>query len=261
MVSREKEIAELYARLDDICEVAARGEIGASQFMTEAECARSEAYLRRRGASFFFFGGYSFAERKRLYILPDYIEGTDTKVLCDYGYSSQIKALAVCGSGYSRLTHRDFLGSLLSLGLERSVIGDIVVESDAKAAVVFCDERIAPFICSSLERVGGDKVRVKETEIDESKLPERRFLSINTTVSSTRLDAVVSALCNLSRERASELVVGGMVDLNFETEEKPDKKVTPPGVVSVRGFGKYRLLCADTRTKKGKYRLEAQKYL
>lgn len=261
MVSREKEIAELYARLDDICEVAARGEIGVSQFMTEAECARSEAYLRRRGASFFFFGGYSFAERKRLYILPDYIEGTDIDVLCGYGYSSQIKALAVCGSGYSRLTHRDFLGSLLSLGLERSVIGDIVVESDAKAAVVFCDERIAPFICSSLERVGGDKVRVKETEIDESKLPERRFLTINTTVSSTRLDAVVSALCNLSRERASELVVGGMVDLNFETEEKPDKKVTPPGVVSVRGFGKYRLLCADTRTKKGKYRLEAQKYL
>ena len=261
MVNKEKELCELYARLDDICETAAKGDMGVSQFLTEAECARAEAYLSRRGASFFSFGGYGTAERKRLYILPDYIEKIGIDTLCDYGYSSQIKTLSISGSGYAKLTHRDFLGSLLSLGIERSVIGDIVVETDAKAAVVFCDERIAPFICSSLERVGGDKVRVKETEIDESKLPERRFLSINTTVSSTRLDAVVSALCNLSRERASELVVSGMVDLNFETEEKPDKKVTPPGVVSVRGFGKYRLVSADTRTKKGKYRLEAQKYL
>lgn len=261
MVNKEKELCELYARLDDICEVAARGEIGVSPFLTEAECARSEAYLGRRGVSFFSFGGYSEAERKRLYILPDYIEGDGIEALLDYGYSSQIKTLLIRGSGYAKLSHRDFLGSLLSLGIERAVLGDIVILDDGQSAVTFCDERIAPFICSSLERVGGDKVRVSETEIDESELPKRSFAPMNVPISSTRLDCIVAALCDLSRERASELIIGGFVDLNFETEEKPDKKVTPPGVMSVRGFGKYRLVSADTRTKKGKYRLEAQKYL
>lgn len=262
MINKDKELRELYARLDDLRDLCERGEIGVSQFLTEAERARADAYLKRSGLNSFFFGGYSDAERTRLYVLPDYMEGVG--VIEDYGYSLQIKALCVRGSGYSKLTHRDFLGSLLSLGIERAVIGDIAVSEDGHSATVFCDERISPFICSSLERVGGDKVAIKELdirELDESKLPKRRFAPINTTVSSARLDCVVSALCNLSRERASELIAAGLVELDFEIEQRPDRKLTPPCVMSVRGFGKYRVLSVDTPTKKGRYRLEAKKYL
>ena len=264
MINKDKELREFYARLDDMRELSDRGEIGISQFLTEAERARADSYLKRCAISYLFFGGYGEAERTRLYILPDYMEGEGVDVLEDYGYSSQIKALTVRGSGYSRLTHRDFLGSLLSLGIERAVIGDIAVAEDGRSAVIFCDERILPFILTALERVGGDKVSLRTQdvrEIDESSLPTRRFASINTTVSSARLDCIVSSLCNLSREKASELISAGSVEVDFEIEQRPDRKLTPPCVASVRGFGKYRVLSVDTPTKKGRYRLEAKKYL
>lgn len=265
MLDREREISEFYSRLDDIARRADSGELGISQFLTEAEAARADRYLKRCGASFALFGGYADAERKRLYILPDYVEYAEgdeiERVLCDYGFSAQIKALLATGSGYATLTHRDFLGSLLALGLERSVIGDILLLDGGERAVIFCDERISGFICEELSKVARDKVRVSEIELGSVTLPERRFADISHPVSSMRLDCVVSALCNLSRERVSEMIEAGLVTLDFEIEPKPDRKVSPQSVISVRGFGKYRLICADGLTKKGKIRLQAQKYL
>ena len=127
--------------------------------------------------------------------------------------------------------------------------------------MLFCDERISAFILNDLERVGRDKVRVKKVDPASVSIPPRRFAPVSTTVSSMRLDCVVAALCNLSRDKASTLITAKNVDVEFMTEEKVDRNLAPPCVVSVRGFGKYRLLGADLRTKKGKIRLEAKKYL
>lgn len=265
MVGNDKDSAEFYSRLDDIRDRAAKGEIGISAFLTEGEVSRADQYLKSCGMTYFFFGGYGEAERKRLYILPDYMEYTDggeDKLFEEYELSSKIVALLISGSGYANLTHRDYLGSLLGLGIERSVMGDIVLlGTEESSAVLFCDERISVFILNDLERVGRDKVRIKKVDPESLSLPPRRFLHISTTVSSLRLDCVVAALCNLSRDKASALITGKSVDVEFITEEKIDRNLTPPCVISARGFGKYRLLNADTRTKKGKIRLEAKKYL
>jgi len=160
-----------------------------------------------------------------------------------------------------RLSHRDFLGSLIGLGIERAALGDIIVLPDGdKSAVAFCDSRIASFICAELTKVSRDKVRVSVTEIKEDFIPERKFVDINEPISSTRLDCIVCALCSVSRERASELISAGLVEIDFETEEKPDRRREMPCVATVRGFGKYKLLRADAKTRKGRLRLEAKKY-
>ena len=215
------------------------------------------------GRRYEFFGGYGDAERKRLYLLPDYMaDGEFLQIVEDFGFSDEITAIEIAGSGYRELTHRDFLGSLLGLGLERAVIGDIVVFDDAKIkAVAFCDSRIAEFVLQTLEKVATDKVKVRAVDISKIQLPTRRFMPISDTVASPRLDSIVASLCSLSRSKASEIVLGGLVELDFEIEDRTDRTVEGGAIISVRGYGKFRIHSVGDLTRKGRYRLVADKYV
>ncbi|MBO5937870.1 MAG: hypothetical protein J6Q82_00015 [Clostridia bacterium] len=263
---RKEEFGLLYARLDDLAARSARGEVAISPFFSPREQYFAEHHLARRGVSLVSFGGVRGAERKRIYLLPDYMEadGDDLpEVLASYGFSSEISALLVKGSGYRTLTHRDFLGSLLGLGLERTVIGDILPYGEnGSSAVVLCESGILPFLEAHLERVGNDKVRLsvvgEETLSALSAVP--RTSPISDTVASARLDCVVASLCRLSREKARECVLAELVELNFECEDRPDRTVEAPAILSVRGVGRFRVLSLSDLTKKGRLRLLAEKY-
>ena len=113
----------------------------------------------------------------------------------------------------------------------------------------------------NLERVGRDKVKVYRIDFDESILPERKVLKINDTVASARLDCVVASLCSLSRERAKEKITSSLVELNYECEERPDRIIDTPSVISVRGVGKFRVISLSDVTRKGRYRLVGEKFL
>ena len=266
----KEDVRALYARMEDLCLRAEGGEVGQSDFLSPRELHYGTAYLTRKGVPFFAFGGYAEAERKKLYLLPDYMTGATLvadmdheegiDLLESYGYSAEIAAVRIDGSGYRSLTHRDFLGSLLGLGLERSVLGDVVTLEEGNRAVFFCEERIAPFLLSECTKVANDKVKLRRLAITEVVLPERRFISLRDTVASPRLDSVVSALCKLSREKARDAVLDGMVEINFESEDRPDRTVTVPSLISVRGCGRYRILALSEVTRKGRLRLEAEQY-
>lgn len=258
-----KEFDGLFSRLEDLKKRAVRGEMGISAFFSPRELHYAEAYLRSSGMgeAYFCYGGYSIAERKKIYILPEYMEGvTDASLLAEYGEESGILAVRIKGSGFASLSHRDFMGALLSLGIERSVIGDILV-LDQSSALVFCESKIAGFIVSELNTVGRDKVRCSLTELEDDFCPKRSYAQISDTIASARLDCIVAALCNLSREKARECVVDGRVELDYEYCERPDKEVSPPCVMSVRGYGKFRICSVGEQTKKGRYRLYAEKFL
>ena len=263
----DRELIALGARLDDLCGRVGGGELAITAFLSPRELAYSERYLRQKGADFRFFGGYDGAERRRVYILPDYMSdafegGCVDTVLSEYGYSTEITPLRILGSGYRKLSHRDFLGSLLGLGIERSVVGDIVLLGDEeREALVFCDSAISEYIFSQLVAVANDKVRVSRADTGDIQIPDRKTQPIRDTVASPRLDAVVAALCNLSRERARAAVVSGLVEIDFESEERPDRTLSAGTTVSVRGFGRYRVTALSDKTKKGRYRLEAEKYV
>ena len=260
----KEEFGLLYARLDDLAARSARGEVAISPFFSPREQYFAKQYLARRGVNAVAFGGVRGAERCRLYLLPDYLEADEEKLpesLSAFGFESEISALFVQGSGYRSLSHRDFLGSLLGLGLSRSVLGDILVQ-EQKDAVILCESGIVPFLEMHLERVGNDKVRI--SLLEERELAtlsfERRTSAISDTVASARLDCVVAALCRLSREKARESVMSELVELNFECEKRPDRIVEAPAMLSVRGVGRFRVLSLSDLTKKGRLRLLAEKY-
>lgn len=254
-----REFEELYARLEDMKKRAVRGEVGISAFLSPRELHYAAARLRACGAAFFEYGGYGEAERKRIYLLPEYMEQScDADSLREYGESDGIAVISAKGSGFCRISHRDFMGSLLGLGIERSVIGDIVALDDA-SAMVFCDEKIADFLISAWDQAGRDKIKCQRAELSEGFAPKRNYTQINDTVASPRLDCVVAALCNLSREKARECVLAGACELNYECEERPDREVPEGALISVRGQGKFKIFSIGTRTKKGRLRLSAGK--
>ncbi len=260
----KEELHGLFARLEDLAERAEQGQCVSTPFLSPREQHHAEAYLRRRGASFRFFGGYEEAERRKLYVLPDYMQddGAETEaLLAAYGQSTHIAVLCLQGSGYRSLSHRDFLGALLHLGLERSVIGDIAVFEEEPRALVFCEAKMADFLVSELSRAGSDRILVKDVTEEGWQVPPRRFETISDTVASPRLDAVVAALCRVSREKGGMLVSGGMVELDYEREERSDRAVVADAILSVRGYGKFRILSTEDKTKKGRCRLLAEKFL
>ena len=256
-----KSFESLFARLNDLKECAVRGNVGVSAFFSPREEYAAIQYLKSLKAEFISYGGYSNAERKKIYILPEFIEDAESiDTIIEYGFLCEIDCVKISGSGFVELSHRAVMGSLLGLGIERDVIGDIVI-LDKNNAIFFCDAHLTQFFVENLERVGRDKVKVRRIELDESILPERKFVSISDTVASARIDCVVAALCSLSREKAKELLSAGYVELNYECTERPDKEVCVPAIISARGYGKFMVESLSDKTKKGRYKLVAKKFL
>ena len=258
-----EDITPLYARLADLVDQAQSGRVGVGDFLSPREAHYAELRLRSMGVRYLMWGGYDEAERKRVYILPDYMETEcHASELDDYGFECDICAVRISTDGYRRLSHRDYMGSILGLGVDRAVVGDILVYGENGAqACVFCTSAMSEFFLAELCKVSREKARVEKITLSEVEIPERRFVSINDTVASPRLDCIVGALCSLSREKARCAVESGLVELDYECEERPDRTVPTPCLVSVRGLGKFRVLSVCDKTKKGRYRLSAEKFL
>ncbi len=261
----DKEIEFLYARLSDLFERAEKGVVSVSPFYSPAELVSVRRWISRVGAGerAVIYGGYEGCERARVYFLPDYItpepERSISDVISDFGYAEPTVMLKITGSGFRELSHRDFMGSLLSLGIERDVIGDIVCES-SRAACVFCDSAIAPYIKENLTKVANDTVKISESPLPRGSFGEREYEALHETVASCRLDSVVAAVCNLSRETAKKAVQGGLCSLNHETVCTPDALLCAGDVFSVRGKGKYTLASCDGENRRGRLRITVHKY-
>lgn len=261
----------LLAHVEEFCDRAARGAFCHTNFLSPREQRHVNELLRRRGATARarWHGGYAAAERACLLLFPDYVtdafdeaelaeQPIDT-LLAFVGENDPVAALSIRGSGYRTLTHRDYLGSLLALGLEREVLGDIAVQGTD--AVLLCLERMLPFLLSSVERIGGDAVRVSQTTLSPDFDGGHKFEPIHDTVASPRLDCVVAALADLSREAAQNAVRDGLVELDYECEQRPDRTLEPPCVISVRGKGKFVLRELGSLTRKGRIRMRADRYV
>ena len=278
IIRRDEGLCRLLARLDDLCDKAARGEWAATPYLTprEAKYARARLSARIESGCAVVWGGYPEAERVRVVILPDYTEGlvdptalafNPAAALSDAGLDdlSEFIRGAVCpilvkGSGFRELSHRDYLGSVLGLGLERDTVGDILIP-DSHSAILLTDTRVGDFLITQLEKVATDTVRVSRLPEGTALTGTRRLQLITDTVASERLDCVVAALCNLSREKAQMAVKSGLVELDYEAVEDCSATVEAPAVISVRGFGKFAVHSFDGTTRKGRIRLVAGKYM
>lgn len=215
----------------------------ATAFLSPQEQAAATRLLNALGQreGYAFWGGYDGAERQRLLFLPDWMNGPD---------DSTIAALrAVCRSG-ATLTHRDFLGSLMALGLTREKIGDILVESGGCQVLV--DPSSLDFLVQNWDSAGREKLTVSPLPLEALTVPEAAVKEVRDTVSSLRLDNVLASAFSLSRGRAAEAVEKGAVQVNWTVCQKPDKPVAAGDTITCRGLGKCVLDSVGGPTKKGR---------
>lgn len=217
-------------------------------FLAEEECVLVERVLEKRNIRFEMFGGYADAKRKVLACLPEWAEDVDYP----------ITALSFAFRKEDNLSHRDFLGSLMALGLKRETVGDILVESGN--AVIFVLSEIADYVTSEITKIG--RTGVKITKGYEGNLPAGSTLcEFSDTIASERLDCVVASLAGVSRNTANEKIDLGLVSVNSQIVLKNTKTIIGGDVISIRGKGKFIIDSVSDKTRKNRIVLKYKKYV
>ena len=239
------ENTELFPRLRDLHKRCINKNIITNTFfLTPREQMEARDFCRRElGAEPFFFGGYPEAERRMAFFLPDWAD-PDT-----FDPSPYLKAIEA-RTPFASPSHRDFLGSLMGMGIERECVGDILVKGDR--AWFFLTPAIAPHVLDSMIHVGRDGVSL--SEIDFEALPhfEAELKEVTFTVQSLRIDAIVSGIWKTSRSSVQDLVLRGDVTLNYFPCMDKDASVQEGDMISLRHHGKAKILSADGKSKKGR---------
>ncbi|WP_317368266.1 YlmH/Sll1252 family protein [uncultured Tyzzerella sp.] len=200
-----------------------------------------------------FFGGFEDAERVVVGFFPEYTE-PDEK-------SFPINLLEITyNEKYSReLTHRDFLGAILGLGIERTKVGDIIIENNR--AICFLKNEIIDYININLDKVGNTKVKTKVLELKEYNIKTPKMEEKNIIISSLRLDAVLSGAFNIARGRVSDYIKGEKAFVNFVIEATGSKNVKTGDIITLRGLGRIKILGVVGKTKKDRVVLNIAKYI
>lgn len=157
------------------------------------------------------------------------------------------------------LSHRDFLGALMNLGLSRDRMGDILVRENV--AEVFCVVEIADFIIEKLDRIAHTSVTCTDVTGEAQEETERSFQELIKPVSSERLDAIVAAVAGCSRSAAVTLIQSGKVSVNQRLCESNSAGLKPEDVLTVRGYGKFHYAGVSYTGRKGKLHIKLFKYV
>lgn len=220
------------------------GKVVATNFFEPPEVVQVMGELRY--VEHITWGGFEAAERKIIFIGVEHLEELENQI---NDFITVLRIEDMNGT----LTHRAVLGSVLGLGIKREMLGDIVVQNNLCDIII--SKTVAEYVLNNLKSVGRDKVSVKEISFEELMIPEDSSKEIKTTVSSLRVDSVISAGYGISREKSSALVKGELVKLNHIVIKSPVKSVREGDVISVRGKGRLEIREIGGTSKSGRIKI------
>ena len=197
-------------------------------------------------------GGNSISERKLAIFYPD----REYEAYAEYRPIAVLRLSPVQEKFADELTHRDYLGALMSLGIERSVLGDIMQEGHT--AYLYCKEGMADYIIENLTSVKHTSIRIERAEESVEIAPA--FEEITGSVAAPRLDSVIALAFHGSRSSLSGLIEGGKVFVNSRLVESNSYQLKDGDIVSVRGCGKFIFKETMRTTKKGRVYISLNKY-
>lgn len=217
-------------------------------FLDERQSVLAEnVMIEQKYDNYKLFGGYDNASRKILAVFPPYYD--------DEQYP--IAALLIKYRETDKLTHRDFLGVFMARQIKRNMLGDIVVGKGL--TTVFVYNTVKDMLVSEINKIGSVGVKITETDTVDIQV-EQSFIEKNGTVSSMRLDSIVSVASGMSRDKSASLIKGGNVTVMYNVVEAPSHQVHEGDIFSVRGSGKYVLSSVNGKTKKDRIHITIKKY-
>ncbi len=235
----------LLSRLDDLIYKYYCGEIEGFGFLNELQVSIAHNYLKNQKVEHTFYGGYPSATRMFLYLESDLSECSD------------IVPLRITIKGDNKHTHRDFLGSLMGLGINRECVGDILIKDDY--AIVFVKAEISEYILQNLTSVGRSKVEGEVFSGELSSLASE-LEETEAIVTSMRIDNFITSVSNCSRQKAAELINDDCVFVNYSCADKAAKALNTGDTVSIRGVGKFKIGEILRKTKSGRLVLSVLQY-
>ena len=218
-------------------------------------------------ADYVTFGGYDLAERQMAAFIPDALslrteqnhEYREENFAYPIDFPFKVMSIKPLNSKYAEnLTHRDYLGAILNLGIDRSKLGDILVENDR--TVIFVHNSLAQFLCDELTRVRHTNVILKELSGEEFSYTPK-IEEITGTVASIRLDSLLSLAFSSSRSKLTGLIEGGKVFVNGRLMTTNSYQVKDNDVISARGMGKFKYEGSGAKTKKNRLFVTIHKYI
>ncbi|WP_410514531.1 YlmH/Sll1252 family protein [Paenibacillus sp. BR2-3] len=198
-------------------------------------------------------GGHEGAERRRALIAPDYRD------LDHEDMEMKVLAITPAEQKFQALEHSDYMGSILGLGIKRSKIGDIRVLENGCHAVVTSD--IADYLAIHLNGVHRVSVSTEILPLSALRGTETKLEIMELSVASLRLDGIASDVCRLSRSKMLVPIKGGRVRVNWKVEEDPSFGLKEGDIVSVQGFGRFKVTEIGGLTQKGRYHVQVGKFV
>lgn len=230
-----------------------------SEFLNEYQISIVGKELKKTGVkNYFFEGGYENAESKILVAYPEAL-GED---IAKENVKNILKAIKIelPNEIYGKLAHRDYLGTVMSFGLVRERIGDIIVHEDSAYIIVL--EENANYLKNSLEYERRfKKAKISIVDINEIKTKPIEFEEIIISVNSVRLDSVISEIIKTSRKIAQEFLEDERVSINYTVETKPTKAIKEKDILIIRGKGKFIIDELLGKNKKDKEMIRIKKYM
>ncbi|MEG0614200.1 MAG: YlmH/Sll1252 family protein [Oscillospiraceae bacterium] len=240
------------SRIEDMAEISKEKYLSKfSFFLDEHQLLLAESLLKSINFdNFLFWGGFPSSKRKVLgtFAQDDDLDNKDFPIIpIKFSYRK-----------IDKLAHKDFLGALMSYGIKRETIGDILV--DDGETVVFAYASVSNLILSEIDKIGSVGVK---TSVSKNKdfIVSENFIKISGFISSLRVDCIVSLAVKLSREKAASLIKSSGVDINHEKTFEPDKLLQINDVFSIRGYGKFVFLEIGGQSKKNRIYVSINKYI
>lgn len=214
-----------------------------TEFLEPPEREQAQAVLGwNTGVRFNSFGGYTKSERRRIAIYPDYYIVETIQPALAY--------LEITTKSQEPLSHRDFLGAILGLGLKREKLGDLLVNSNSCQLILVPE--LVDFLRIHLQKVGIHPVELTEIDPEQLNPPEQREKVIRSTVASLRLDAIAGLGFGESRTKMVREIRSERVKVNWKIEKNPDASLEPGAIISIRGRGRVIFKEITGSSKKGR---------
>lgn len=240
----KKRLQELAARAAD------RSYYTYSEFLTLSE--QSLLKMSLSGAEYRLFGGYPAAERQIVCFgsLQQFGYEPTPPIVC-------LMAAPIAPKFAEPLSHRDFLGSLIGLGIRREVSGDILVIQNT--GYIFCLEPIAPYITQQLIQVRRTPVHVTQVDAPPAEAIQPPQVT-QIVVASERLDAIVAAVYRLSRSDSQQLFHDQKIFADGRQINNTSFTPSSGHLISVRGYGRFLYEGIEQQTRKGRLRANVRIY-
>jgi len=257
---RDKDDKILLAQiLDKVEMVEKKNKIEYTDFLDLAQIELVQKFINKiKLENYMSYGGFEQAERKMFVIYPEKFNG----VVVEKSLSNivQIIRIVLPDDLKGKYTHRDYLGAVIKLGIERKKVGDIIVDNNG--ADIIIDKDIVKFLLDNLPSLTRfSKSTITVEDINDLRPVEIRKDELEIIVSSMRLDNVISELARCSRNKALDIINTERVFVNFECETKKTKQIKPGDMVTIRGKGRFFIKEIIGQTRSGRTVIKIEKFV